>query len=34
MTGYALGAGEAHAKLAAYEWHRMKHTRRGEATAS
>jgi hypothetical protein len=34
MAGYALGAGGAHAKLAAYEWHRMKHTRRGEAAAS
>ena len=34
MAGYALGAGEAHSKLAAYEWHRMKHTRRGDVTAS
>ena len=34
MAGYALGAGGAHAKLAAYEWHRMKHTRRGASTAS
>jgi glycosyl transferase family 2 len=34
MTGYALGAGNTHAKLAAYEWHRMKHTRRGSASGS
>jgi hypothetical protein len=34
MAGYALGAGSAHAKLAAYEWHRMKHTRRGDANGS
>ena len=40
MAGYAFGAGDTHARLAAYEWHRMKHTkqtsntRRGEMTAS
>jgi hypothetical protein len=37
MAGYALGAGAAHEKLAAYEWHRMKHTRprsRGDVSAS
>ena len=32
MAGYAFGAGAAHAKLAAYEWHRMKHTRTAEQT--
>jgi hypothetical protein len=30
MLGYMLGAGDAHEKMAAYEWHRLKHTRRGE----
>jgi predicted dehydrogenase len=25
MTGYALGAGNAHARLAEFEWHRRKH---------
>jgi hypothetical protein len=25
MVGYAVGAGDAHEKMAAYEWHRMKH---------
>ena len=25
MAGYASGPGEAHARLAEYEWHRMKH---------
>jgi len=34
MVGYALGAGAAHQKLAAYEWHRLKHTPRGEAMAT
>jgi hypothetical protein len=34
LAGYALGAGDAHSKLAAYEWHRMKHTGRGDATSS
>jgi hypothetical protein len=27
MPGYAAGAGDAHEKMAAYEWHRMKHVR-------
>lgn len=26
MTGYALGGGAAHQRLAAFEWHRLKHT--------
>jgi len=25
MAGYALGAGDAHARMAEYEWHRLKH---------
>jgi hypothetical protein len=25
MLGYAVGAGDAHEKMAEYEWHRMKH---------
>ena len=25
MAGYAIGAGDAHEKMAAYEWHRMNH---------
>jgi Glycosyl transferase family 2 len=33
-AGYAFGAGSAHARLAEFEWHRMKHSRRGTATAS
>jgi hypothetical protein len=28
MAGYAAGAGDAHDKMAAYEWHRMKHVAR------
>jgi hypothetical protein len=28
MAGYAAGAGDAHEKMAAYEWHRMKHAAR------
>ena len=28
MVGYAAGAGDAHEKMAAYEWHRMKHAAR------
>jgi hypothetical protein len=28
MAGYAVGAGDAHEKMAAYEWHRMKHAAR------
>ena len=28
MAGYAFGAGDAHEKMAAYEWHRMKHAAR------
>jgi hypothetical protein len=31
LTGYALGGGTAHERLAAFEWHRLKHTPRGEA---
>lgn len=31
MAGYALGAGNAHAKVAEYEWHRMNHTPRRPA---
>jgi hypothetical protein len=27
MAGYAFGPGAAHERMAAYEWHRMKHTR-------
>ena len=34
MVGYALGAGTSHEKLAAFEWHRLKHTPRGEAPAT
>jgi hypothetical protein len=34
MVGYALGAGTAHERLAAFEWHRLKHTPRGEAMAT
>ena len=30
MAGYALGAGNAHARMAEYEWHRMNHTPRGQ----
>jgi predicted dehydrogenase len=26
MAGYALGAGDAHARMAEYEWHRTNHT--------
>ena len=26
MAGYALGAGNAHARMAEFEWHRMNHT--------
>ena len=29
LTGYALGAGDTHEKLARYEWHRMRHTPAG-----
>ena len=29
MAGYALGAGNAHARMAEYEWHRTNHTPRG-----
>lgn len=31
LAGYVAGAGAAHRKLAEYEWHRLKHTPRGEA---
>jgi glycosyl transferase family 2 len=34
MVGYAFGAGSAHARLAEFEWHRMKHSSRGTASAS
>jgi hypothetical protein len=34
MAGYAFGAGDAHRKLAGYEWHRMKHTRAGAPATS
>ncbi len=27
--GYVLGAGDSHQKMAAYEWHRLRHTPRG-----
>lgn len=30
MAGYALGAGNAHARMAEYEWHRTNHTPRGQ----
>jgi hypothetical protein len=29
MVGYALGAGDSHQRMAAYEWHRLRHTPRG-----
>ena len=29
MMGYAFGGGAAHERLAAFEWHRLEHTRRG-----
>lgn len=32
MMGYTLGAGTAHERLAALEWHRLQHTREGRAT--
>jgi len=32
MTGYAFGAGDAHERLARFEWHRMKHAGGGTAT--
>jgi hypothetical protein len=31
MAGYAFGAGATHERLAEFEWHRWKHTPRGEA---
>lgn len=34
MTGYALGAGNAHARMAEYEWHRMNHTPPSATSAS
>lgn len=34
MVGYAFGAGAAYEKLAAYEWHRIEHTPRGEAVTA
>jgi hypothetical protein len=34
MAGYAFGAGNAHAKMAEYEWHRMKHAPTGTMPAS
>ena len=32
LAGYAAGAGEAHEKMAEFEWHRMQHTQRRPAT--
>jgi hypothetical protein len=32
MAGYALGAGDAHARMAEYEWHRTNHTPRRQST--
>jgi hypothetical protein len=34
MAGYAFGAGNAHARLAEFEWHRMKHVPSSSATLS
>ena len=34
MVGYAIGAGNAHEKMAEFEWHRMQHTRRGASAAT
>ena len=34
MAGYAFGAGNAHARAAEYEWHRMKHAPPSVASAS
>jgi hypothetical protein len=33
LAGYAAGAGQAHRKLAGYEWHRRRHTPRGASAA-
>jgi hypothetical protein len=33
MAGYAFGAGNAHARMAEFEWHRMKHAPPSTATA-
>jgi hypothetical protein len=34
MAGYAFGAGDTHARLAEFEWHRMKHVPSSSATVS
>ena len=34
MAGYALGAGNAHARLASFEWHRMQHSPQSATNAS
>jgi hypothetical protein len=34
MIGYAFGGGTAHERLATFEWHRLKHTPRGELLAT
>ncbi|HJU91219.1 MAG TPA: glycosyltransferase [Gemmatimonadaceae bacterium] len=34
LAGYAFGAGGTHAKLAKYEWHRMRHTPAGKNASS
>lgn len=34
MTGYALGAGNTHQRLASYEWHRMQHSPQTHANES